>query len=64
MSGKQYQAFMSPSAYRRYKKFDPPLQQKIKEKTKVLSEDPHRYDELMEPLKGIRSYHFKHKGIQ
>ena len=64
MSGKQYQLFMASSAHRRYKKFDPPLQQKIKEETKVLSEDPHRYDELMGPLRGIRSSHFEHRGIQ
>jgi len=34
MSGRRYQVFMAPSAYRRYKKFDAGLQQKIKEEAR------------------------------
>jgi mRNA-degrading endonuclease RelE of RelBE toxin-antitoxin system len=52
---------MAPSAHRRYKKFDPPLQQKVREEASKLSEDPYFYEELKGPLKGIRSYHFKFK---
>jgi len=55
---------MAPSAHRRYKKFDPPLQSKIKEEARKLSEDPYKYEELKGPLKGIRSYHFDYKNTQ
>jgi len=55
---------MAPSAHRRFKKFDPPLQQRIKEEAKRLSEDPHRYEELRGPLRGIRSYHFNYTKTQ
>jgi len=60
MSGRKYQVFMAPSAHRRYKKFDPGLQQKVKEEARKLSEDPHIYEELKGPLRDIRSYHFDH----
>ena len=52
---------MASSAHRRYKKFNSPLQQKIKQESLKLAEDPHRYEELKGPLRGIRSYHFTHK---
>jgi mRNA-degrading endonuclease RelE of RelBE toxin-antitoxin system len=55
---------MAPSAHRRFKKFDPPLQQRIIEEAKTLSEDPHRYEELRGPLRGIRSYHFNYTKTQ
>ncbi len=64
MNGRRYQVFMAPSAHRRFKKFDPPLQQRIKEEAKRLSEDPHRYEELRGPLRGIRSYHFNYTKTQ
>jgi addiction module RelE/StbE family toxin len=66
MSGKreQYKIFMSPSAHKRYRKFDPHLQHKIKEEARKLSEEPYRYEELKGPLKGIRSYHFDYKNTE
>lgn len=64
MSGKSYQISMAPSAYRRYKKFGQGLQQKIQQGVSQLVEDPYRYEELKGPLKGIRSYHFRHEKIQ
>ena len=64
MSGKRYQVFMAASAHRRYKKFDPLLKEKIKEEANKLSEDPHRYEELKGPLRGIRSYHFDYSRTQ
>jgi len=64
MNGRRYQVFMAPSAHRRFKKFDPPLQQRIKKEAKRLSEDPHRYEELRGPLRGIRSYHFNYTKTQ
>ncbi|MCD6317759.1 type II toxin-antitoxin system mRNA interferase toxin, RelE/StbE family [Candidatus Aerophobetes bacterium] len=63
-SGKRYQIFMAPSAHRRYKKFDPPLQQKTKQEALRLVEDPYRYEELKGLLRGIRSYHFEYKKVQ
>lgn len=64
MNGRRYQVYMAPSAHRRFKKFDPPLQQRIIEEAKTLSEDPHRYEELRGPLRGIRSYHFNYAKAQ
>jgi len=64
MSGERerYQVLMSPSAHRRYRKFDPHLQRKIKEEARKMSEDPYRYEELKGPLKNIRSYHFDYRN--
>ncbi len=62
--GKLYQILMSPSAHRRYRKFNLHLQRKIKEEARKLSEDPYRYEELKGSLKGIRSYHFDYKNTQ
>ena len=53
MSGKKYRVFMATSAHRRYKKFDPALQERIKDESKKLSKDPHRYEELKGPLDRI-----------
>jgi addiction module RelE/StbE family toxin len=64
MSGERYQIFMAPSAYKRYRKFDPHLQHKIKEEARKLSEEPHQYEELKGPLKGIRSYHFNYRSTE
>ena len=61
---KQYQIFMSPSAHRRYRKFDSHLQHEIKEEARKMSEDPYRYEELKGPLKGIRSYHFEYRNTE
>lgn len=61
---KQYQILMSPSAHRRYRKFDSHLQHKIKEEARKMSEDPYRYEELKGPLKGIRSYHFEYRNTE
>ena len=55
MSGKKYRVFMATSAHRRYKKFDPALQERIKDESKKLSKNPHRYEELKETVQsGIR----------
>jgi len=63
-NGKSYQVVMAPSAHRRYKKFDPLLKQKVRQEVGTLAEEPHRYEELKGPLKGIRSYHFEHEKTQ
>jgi mRNA-degrading endonuclease RelE of RelBE toxin-antitoxin system len=64
MSGKLYQIFMAPSAHRKYKKFPPDLQERIKQEAQKLSEYPNHYEELKGPLKGIFSYHFEYKKTQ
>lgn len=55
---------MAPSAHKRYKKFDSSLQQKIQQEASRIAEEPHRYEELKGPLKGIRSYHFEYRKIE
>ena len=50
--------------YWKYKKFDPRLQNKVKEEARKLSEEPYRYEELKGHLKGIRSYHFEYKNTE
>ena len=64
MNGKRYQIFMAPSAHRKYKKFDPLLQQKVQEEAAKLAKHPHHLQELRGPLRGIRSYHFEHKKTE
>ena len=63
-NGKSYQVFMASSAHRRYKRFDSLLKQKVQQEVRTLAEEPHRYEELKGPLKGIRSYHFEHEKTQ
>ena len=53
---------MAPSVHRRYKKFDALLKQKVQQEVRTLVREPHQHKELKGPLKGIRSYHFEHKG--
>jgi len=60
----RYQILMSPSAHRRYRKFDSHLQRKIKEEARKMSDNPYRYEELKGPLKGIRSYHFEYRNTE
>ena len=64
MSGREYQIFMAPYAHRRYKKFNPSLQQKVQQEALRLGKNPHHYEELKGPLRGIRSYHFEYKKVQ
>lgn len=49
---------MAPAAHRRFRKFPPPLQEKIKTEAKKLTDDPYKGEDLKGPLKGIRSYKF------
>lgn len=64
MPGREYQIIMAPSAHRLYKKFSPALQERVKEEAKRLAENPHQYEELEGPLRGIRSYHFHFENTQ
>jgi mRNA-degrading endonuclease RelE of RelBE toxin-antitoxin system len=58
MSGKRYSLVMAPAAHRRFRRFPPPLQEKIKIEAKKLTVNPYRGEALKGPLKGIHSYRF------
>jgi len=62
MTGKRYQVVMAPAAHRRFRKFDPPLQEKVKAEAVKLAEDPYRHEKLKGSLKGLCSYKFSFKG--
>lgn len=62
MNGRRYRVIMAPAAHRLFKKFTPPLQEKVKAEAEILSEDPYSSEELKGPLKGLRSYKFSFKG--
>jgi len=49
---------MAPAAHRRFRKFPPSLQERIKAEAKKLGDNPYKGEELKGPLKGIRSYKF------
>jgi mRNA-degrading endonuclease RelE of RelBE toxin-antitoxin system len=53
---------MAPSAHRRFKKFAPPLQEKIKTEAQKLAEAPYETQELAGPLKDVRSRKFAFAG--
>ena len=53
---------MAPAAYRRFKKFASPLQEKVKTEAKKLAEETYNSEELKGPLKGLHSYKFSFKG--
>jgi mRNA-degrading endonuclease RelE of RelBE toxin-antitoxin system len=57
-----YNIFMAPSALKYYKKFSDSLKQKVKNEAMILAKEPYKCDELHEPLKNIRSYHFSYEG--
>ncbi len=62
MNGKTYRVVMAPAAHRRFKKFAPLLQEKVKGEAIKLAEDPYKHEELKGALKGLRSYKFSFKG--
>lgn len=64
MNGKSYAIVMAPSAHKRYKKFDPNLQSKIKEKAKNIADTPYSFKQLSSPLNTIRSYSFNHQSVE
>ena len=51
MSGSRYEIFMAPSAHRRFKKFNPALQKKVKEEAEKLAVEPRACEGLKGPLK-------------
>lgn len=63
MNGKPYAIIMAPSAYKRYKKYDPKLQQKIKEEARKIAASPYFFKQLASPLSTIRSYGFNYQKV-
>jgi mRNA-degrading endonuclease RelE of RelBE toxin-antitoxin system len=59
-----YGISMAPSALKNYKKFPEKLREKIKSEALHIARNPYIYEELSEPLKGIRSYHFTFNSTQ
>ena len=59
-----FDILMAPSALKGYKKFDLPLQNKIKEEAKVISISPHGFKSLSGPLEGIYSHRFSFNHAQ
>ena len=59
-----YSILMAPSAHKYFKKFNDTLKCKVKEEAIKIASNPYAHEELHEPLKGIRSYHFSFEGGQ
>ncbi|MFQ5900945.1 MAG: type II toxin-antitoxin system RelE/ParE family toxin [Thermodesulfobacteriota bacterium] len=64
MNGKPYAIVMAPSAHKRYKKYDPKLQQKIKDKARNIASSPYSFKQLASPLNNIRSYSFHYQNTE
>ncbi len=63
MNGKPYAIVMAPSAYKIFKKYDPKLQQKIKEEARNIADSPYSFKQLTSPLNNIRSYGFNYQKV-
>ncbi|MFQ5846689.1 MAG: type II toxin-antitoxin system RelE/ParE family toxin [Candidatus Methylomirabilales bacterium] len=62
-SGEPYAVVIAPSAHRLYKKFDPALQERIKEEARKIARSPYATPSLHSPFQGLRSHHFQfHKA--
>ena len=58
-SGEPYVVVLAPSAHRLYKKFDPALQDRIKEEAQKIARSPYSAPLLHPPFEDIRSHHFQ-----
>lgn len=63
-SGEPYAVVLAPSAHRLYKKFDPALQDRIKEETQKVARSPYAAPPLHLPFEGLRSHHFQFRNAQ
>ncbi len=63
-SGEPYTVVLAPSAHRLYKKFDPALQDRIKEEAQKVARSPHAAPPLHPPFEGLRSHHFQFLNAQ
>jgi mRNA-degrading endonuclease RelE of RelBE toxin-antitoxin system len=57
-SGEPYSVVLAPSAHRLYKKFDPALQDRIKEEVQKVARAPQGAPALHPPFQDLRSHHF------
>ena len=64
MSGERYEIFMARSAHRKYKRFPPNLQERIKEESEIVGNNPYACGQLKDPLRSIRCYHFVQNSIE
>lgn len=63
-SGEPYAVVLAPSAHRLYKKFDPALQDRIKEEVQELARSPHSAPALHHPFQDLRSHHFHYRKAE
>ncbi len=57
-SGEPYAVVLAPAAHRLYKKFDPALQDRIKEEVQQIVRSPQSAPTLHHPFEDLRSHHF------
>lgn len=63
-SGEPYVVFLAPSAHRLYKKFDPTLQERVKEEARKIARSPYAAPGLHPPFQGLRSHHFQFRQTE
>ncbi len=59
-----YAVVLAPSAHRLYKKFDTPLQDRIKEEAQKVARLPYNAPFLHPPFEGVRSHHFRFRKTE
>ena len=63
-SGEPYAVVLAPSAHRLYKKFDPALQERIKEEAQKIARSPYLASLLHAPFQELRSHHFYFRKVE
>ncbi len=63
-SGEPYAVVLAPSAHRLYKKYDPALQDRIKEEAQKIARSPYSAQPLHPPFEGLRSHHFRFRNAE
>ncbi len=63
-SGEPYAIVLAPSAHRFYKKFDPALQNRIKEEAQKIARSPQSAPALHHPFQDLRSHHFHYRKAE
>ncbi len=63
-SGEPYAVVLAPSAHRLYKKFDPALQDRIKEEVQKVARSPQSAPALHHPFQDLRSHHFHYRKAE
>jgi mRNA-degrading endonuclease RelE of RelBE toxin-antitoxin system len=63
-SGEPYTVVLAPSAHHLYKKFDPALQERIKEEAQEIARSPYLASPLHPPFQDLRSHHFQFRKVE